>query len=53
MHFHKDRTALDGSVVDHRLKQKMALTANACVMQDRSAMQEDPNVYSCVLYCLS
>ena len=57
MHFPRDRTAyttaFDGPVMDHWLEQKIAQTANASAMQDRSAMQEDPNLYSRVLYRLS
>ena len=57
MLFPKDRTAhtiaLDGPVVDHWLEQKIAQTANASAMQGRSTMQEDPNLYSRVLYRLS
>ena len=59
MHFPTDKTAhntaFDGPVVDHWLERKMAQTANASAnaMQDRSAMQEDLNHYSWVLYHLS
>ena len=57
MHFSIDRTAhttaFDGPVVDHWLEWKIAQTANASAMQDRSAMQDDPNRYSWVLYRLS
>ena len=37
-------TAVDGPVVIHWLEQKIAQTANASAMQDRSVMQEDPNL---------
>ena len=54
MHFLTDRTApttaFDGQVVDYWLKWKIVQTANASAMQDRSAMHEDPSLYSCVLY---
>ena len=57
MHFPTDRashtTAFDGPVEDHCLGQKIAQTANASAMQGRSAMREDPNLYSRVLYQLS
>ena len=47
MHFLTDSTAhataFDGPVVDHWLERKIVQTANASAMQDRSAMQEDPN----------
>ena len=46
-------TAYDGPVVDHWLKWRIAQTVNASVVQDRSAMQEDPSIYSRVLYRLS
>ena len=53
MHFPTDRTAFDGPAVDNWLEWKIAQTANASTMQDRSAMQKDPNLYSYVLYHLS
>ena len=57
MHFPTDRaahtTAFDEPVVDHLLQQKIAQIANASIMQDQSAMQEVPNLYSRVLYHLS
>ena len=57
MHFPTDRTAhttsFDGPVVDHWMERKISQTANASAMQDQSAMQEDPNRYSRVLYCLT
>ena len=57
MHFPTDRTAhttpFDGPVVDHWLEQKISQTSNASTMQDRSAMQEDPNLHSSVLYLFS
>ena len=57
MHFPTDSTAhitaFDAPVVDHILEWKIAQTANATAMQDRSAMQEDPNLYSRVIYYLS
>ena len=57
MHFPTDRTAhtlaFDEPVVDHWLDWKIAQTANASAMQDWSVMQEDPNLYSKVLYHLS
>ena len=57
MHFLTDKTAhttaFDVPVVDHWLERKIAQTANAFAMQDRSAIQEDPNLYSRVLYHLS
>ena len=57
MHFSTDRTAhttaFDGPGVDHWLKWKIVQAANASTMQDRCTMQEDPNLYSKVLYCLS
>ena len=57
MHFLTDRaahtTAFDGPVMAHWLKQKITQTANASAIQYRSDMQEDPNLYSSVLYCLS
>ena len=43
----------DGLVVDQWFEQKIAQTANASAMQDRSAMQEDPNHYRRVLYHLT
>ena len=46
-------TAFIGPVVDHWLERKIAQTGNASAMQDRSAMQEDLNLYSQVLYRLS
>ena len=50
MHFATDRTAqttpFDGPLVDHTLEQKITQTTNASTMQDRSAIQEDPNLYS-------
>ena len=46
-------TAFDGPVVDHWMEWKIAQTANAPAMQDPSTMQEDPNLYSRVLYHLS
>ena len=50
MHFPIDSTAhttpFDGPVVDHWLERKIAQTANASIMQDRPAMQEDPNLYN-------
>ena len=53
MYFPTDRTtqptALDGPIVDHWLEWKIAQNANAPAVQDRSAMQEDPNLYSRVL----
>ena len=45
--------AFDGPFVDHCLEQKITQTAHVSTMQDRSAMQEDPNLYSRVLYHLS
>ena len=39
-------TAFDGPVVDHWVEWKIAQTVNASTMQDRSAMQEDSNLYS-------
>ena len=57
MHFSADRrahaTAFGGPAVDHWLDQKIAKTANASTMEDRSAMQKDPNLYNRVLYRLS
>ena len=57
MHFSPDRTAhitvFDRPVVYHRLEWKIAQTANASAIQDRSVMPEDPNLYSRVLYRLS
>ena len=57
MHFPTDKRAhiiaFDGPVVDQWLEQKIAQTENASAMQDRSAMQEVPNLYNRVLYCLS
>ena len=57
MHFLTDRTAhttsFDAPIVDHWLEWKIAQTANPSTMQDRSAMQEDPNIYSKVLYRVS
>ena len=54
MHCPTDRTAhttaLNGPVVDHWLEWKIAQTANASAMQDRSG---DPNLHSWVLYHLS
>ena len=58
MHFPKDRTAHTTAfygpvvVVDHWLEEKIAQTENAFAMEDRSGLQEDPNLYSGVLYCL-
>ena len=53
MHFLTDRTVhitvFDGPVVDHWLEWKIAEIANATAMQDRSTMQDDPNLYSKVL----
>ena len=46
-------TAVGGSAVDHCVERKTAQTANASAIQDRSAMQEDPTLYSRVLYHLS
>ena len=46
-------TAFDGPVVDHWLEWKIAQTANASTILDRFAIQEDPNLYSRMLYCLS
>ena len=43
-------TAYDGPAVDHWLEQKIAQTANATAVQDRSG---DRNVYRWVLYHLS
>ena len=45
--------AFDEPVVDHWLEGKIAQIENASAMEDQSAMQEDPNLYSWVLYCLS
>ena len=57
MHFPTERivhtTSLDEPVVGHWLEWNISQTANASAMQDRSVMQEDPNLYSRVLYCLS
>ena len=57
MYFPTDTTAhtaaFDGPVVDHWLERKIFQTANASTIQDRSAMHEDPNLYSTVLYRLS
>ena len=57
MHLPTDRTshntAFDGPVVDYWLEQKIAQTANAPTMQERSTMQEDSNLYSRVPYRLS
>ena len=57
MYFPTDRTAhtrvFGGLVVDHWLEQKVAQTANDSAMQDRTAMQEDQNLYSWMLYHLS
>ena len=50
MHFPTDSTVIDGAIVDHWLERKIAQTANVSAMQDRSAMWEDPNLYSRVLY---
>ena len=36
----------DGPVVDHWLERKIVPTANAYAMQDQSAMQDNPNLYS-------
>ena len=41
-----DKETFDGPVVNHWLEQKIAQTENAPTMQDRLAMQEDPNLYS-------
>ena len=38
-------TAFDGLVVDHSLEWKIAQIANASTIQDRSAIQEDPNLF--------
>ena len=46
----KHTTAFDGPVVDHWLDWKIAQAANDSAMQDQSAMQEDPNHYSQVLF---
>ena len=57
MHFPTDRIAhtmaFEEPVVDHWLERKIAQTVNTSAMQDQSAMQEDPNLYSLVLYYLS
>ena len=57
MYFPPDRTAhitaFDGLVMDHWSECKIAQTANGSVMQDRSVMQEDSNLYSRVFYHLS
>ena len=50
---HIHTTTFEGPVVDLWLEWKIAQTANAFAMQDRSAMHEDPNLYSRVLYRLS
>ena len=54
MHFLTDRTAhitgFDGPVINHWLEWKRAQTAKAFTIQDRSAMQEDQNLDSRVLY---
>ena len=56
MHFPADRTAhtttFDRPVVDHWMEWKITQTANASIMQDWSAMQEDPNLYNWVLHRL-
>ena len=39
--------------MDQWLEQKIGQTANASAMQDRAAMQRDPNLYSRVHYRLS
>ena len=39
--------------MDDWLEWKRAHTTNASAIQDQSAMQGDPNLYSRVLYCLS
>ena len=56
MHFPTDKAAhtiaFDGPFV-HGLERKIAQTANAFAMQDKSTMQEDPNLYRWVLYNLS
>ena len=56
MHFPTDRTAhttaFDGPVVDYWLEWKLKLQMLS-TMQDRPAMQGDPNLYSRVLYRLS
>ena len=57
MLFPTDRTAhtiaFDGPVVHHSLEWKIAQTANASAMQDRSAMHDDQNLYIKVLYHFS
>ena len=56
MYFLTDRTAQTtafDTVVEIWLERKVAQTVNASVMQDQSAMQEDLNLYSKVLYRLS
>ena len=57
MQFPKNRTAhttyFDGPVVDQWLECKIGQTANAYTMQDRAALQEDPNLYSWVLQHVS
>ena len=54
MHFPTDRTThstvFDGPVVDHWVEWKIAQTANASAVQDRSG---DLNLYKWVLYHLS
>ena len=54
MHFPTDRTtrmtAFDEPVIDHWLERKIAYTANAITVEDRSG---DPNHYRWVLYRLS
>ena len=54
MHFPTDRTAhvnaLDGPVMDHWLEWKVAQTANATSVQDRS---DDPKIYRWMLYRLT
>ena len=44
---------MDQLSTDHWLERKITQTANAPTMQDRSTMQDDPNLYSWVLYHLS
>ena len=46
---------IKGQLLSHHayVEQKITQTTNASTMQDRSAMQEDPNRYSRVLYHLS
>ena len=57
MHFPTDRgahtTVFDGHVVNHWLDRKIVQTAKASATQDRSTIEEDPNIYSRVLYGLS